>query len=194
MIPEVGQLALILALCLALTQAGFSLAGAHWGRAQWMAVSRPAVAGQFVFVALAFGCLVAAFLQNDFSVAYVAQNSNSALPTFYRITAVWGAHEGSLLLWIFILSVWSLAVAAFSRNLPAAFASRVLGVLGVVSAGFMTFTLTTSNPFARLIPAAADGNDLNPILQDPALVSTHRSSIRATLALRGVRVRLRRDV
>jgi len=166
MIPELGHLALILALCLALAQAGFALAGAHWHRAEWMAVARPAVAGQFVFVALSFGCLVTAFLDHDFSVAYVAQNSNSALPSYYRVAAVWGAHEGSLLLWILVLSIWSLAGAAFSRNLPAPFLSRVLGVLGLVSAGFMSFTLATSNPFLRLQPAAVDGNDLNPLLQD----------------------------
>jgi cytochrome c-type biogenesis protein CcmF len=102
-------------------------------------------------------------------VLYVASNSNSALPTFYRVAAVWGAHEGSLLLWVWILSLWTLAVAAFSRNLPEGFASRVMGVLGIVSLGFLLFTLYTSNPFTRLIPAAADGRDLNPVLQDPAL-------------------------
>jgi cytochrome c-type biogenesis protein CcmF len=168
-IPELGHLALILGLCLALAQAGFGLAGAYWKRDEWMAVARPAVAGQFVFVALAFGCLVASFVANDFTLHYVAMNSNSALPTFYRIAAVWGAHEGSLLLWIFVLSIWSLAVAAFSRNLPLAFLARVLAVLGLISAGFMTFTLATSNPFLRLMPPAADGNDLNPLLQDFAL-------------------------
>jgi cytochrome c-type biogenesis protein CcmF len=169
MIPELGHLALILALCLALAQAGFGLVGAHWRRADWMGVVRPAVAGQFVFLALAFGCLVTAFLQHDFSVAYVAQNSNSALPAYYRVAAVWGAHEGSLLLWIVVLAIWSLAVAAFSRALPQPFLSRVLGVLGLVSAGFMSFTLATSNPFLRLQPAVAEGNDLNPLLQDFAL-------------------------
>jgi cytochrome c-type biogenesis protein CcmF len=169
MIPELGHLALILALCLALAQAGFGLAGAHWRREEWMAVARPAVAGQFVFLALSFGCLVTAFVQHDFSVAYVAQNSNSALPTYYRVAAVWGAHEGSLLLWIFVLAIWSLAVAAFSRALPMHFLSRVLGVLGLVSAGFMSFTLATSNPFLRLQPAVPEGNDLNPLLQDFAL-------------------------
>jgi cytochrome c-type biogenesis protein CcmF len=169
MIPELGHLALILALCLALAQAGFGLAGAHWRRADWMGVVRPAVAGQFVFLALAFGCLVTAFIQHDFSVAYVAQNSNSALPTYYRVAAVWGAHEGSLLLWIVVLAIWSLAVAAFSRALPTQFLSRVLGVLGLVSAGFMSFTLATSNPFLRLQPAVVEGNDLNPLLQDFAL-------------------------
>jgi len=168
-IPELGHFALILALCLALAQAGFGLAGAYWQRADWMAVARPAVAGQFVFVALAFGCLVASFVANDFTLHYVAMNSNSALPTFYRVAAVWGAHEGSLLLWIFVLSIWTLAVAAFSRSLPTTFVARVLAVLGLISAGFMSFTLATSNPFLRLIPAAADGNDLNPLLQDFAL-------------------------
>ena len=169
MIPELGHFALILALCLAVAQAALSLAGAHWKRVDWMAVGRPAVAGQFVFVALSFGCLAASFLRHDFSVTYVALNSNSALPAFYRFAAVWGAHEGSLLLWILVLATWSVAVAAFSRNLPAAFVSRVLGVLGLISAGFMTFTLATSNPFLRLMPPAVDGNDLNPLLQDFAL-------------------------
>ena len=104
MIPELGHLALILALCLAVAQSVFGIAGAHWRRADWMGVARPAVAGQFVFVALAFGCLAASFLANDFSVNYVALNSNSALPAFYRVAAVWGAHEGSLLLWILVLA------------------------------------------------------------------------------------------
>ena len=169
MIPELGHYALILALCLALAQAGFGLAGAYWRREDWLAVVRPAVAGHFVFVSLAFGCLVASFVANDFSLHYVAMNSNSALPTFYRVAAVWGAHEGSLLLWIVVLAVWTLAVAIFSRGLPATFGARVLAVLGLISAGFMTFTLATSNPFVRLMPAAADGNDLNPLLQDFAL-------------------------
>src|SRR5476651_2261974 len=118
---------------------------------------------------MAFACLVYAFVHNDFSVLYVARNSNSQLPLFYKVAAVWGAHEGSLLLWISILSVWSVAVAAFSRQLPLSFSSRMLGVMGLVSAGFMLFTLWTSNPFMRLIPAAADGADLNPVLQDFAL-------------------------
>jgi cytochrome c-type biogenesis protein CcmF len=169
MIPELGHLALILALCLAVAQSVFGIAGAHWRRADWMGVARPAVAGQFVFVALAFGCLAASFLANDFSVNYVALNSNSALPAFYRVAAVWGAHEGSLLLWILVLATWSLAVAALSRSLPDTFIARVLGVLGLISTGFMTFTLATSNPFTRLLPPAMDGNDLNPLLQDFAL-------------------------
>ncbi len=135
-----------------------------------MAVARPAVAGQAVFVVLAFGILTTSFLTQDFSVAYVAQNSNSMLPWFYRFSAVWGAHEGSLLLWILILALWSLAVAAFSRKLPDDFMARVLGVLGFISTGFLLFTLLTSNPFARVLPAPAEGIDLNPMLQDPGLI------------------------
>jgi cytochrome c-type biogenesis protein CcmF len=166
---ELGQFALILAFCLALPQAFFGLAGAAWRRPHWMALTSRAVAGQFVFTAFAFACLAYAFYRNDFTVLYVAQNSNSALPTFYRFAAVWGAHEGSLLLWLLVQSIWTVAVAAFSRNMPQAMTSRVLGVLGLISAGFALFILTTSNPFARLWPAAPDGRDLNPLLQDPAL-------------------------
>jgi cytochrome c-type biogenesis protein CcmF len=169
MAPELGLFALILALVLALSQAFFGLCGAWRGNAQWMSVARPAVAGQFVFVVMAFGCLVYSFVNNDFSVLYVARNSNSQLPLFYKVAAVWGAHEGSLLLWILILSLWSFAVAAFSRQLPESFASRVMGVMGLVSSGFLLFTLWTSSPFERLVPAAADGADLNPVLQDFAL-------------------------
>jgi cytochrome c-type biogenesis protein CcmF len=166
---ELGHFALIVALLLAVAQAGFGLVGAAVGSSRHMAVARPAVAGQWVFVAVAFAVLAWAFQRNDFSVLYVAQNSNSALPAFYRFAAVWGAHEGSLVLWALALATWSLAVAAFSRQLPESFAARVLGVLGVVSAGFLLFILLTSNPFERLTPAAADGRDLNPLLQDFAL-------------------------
>jgi len=169
MAPELGIFALILGFVLSLAQAFFGLVGAWRGKPVWMAVARPAVSGQFVFVAVAFACLVYCFINNDFSVAYVANNSNTQLPLFYRVAALWGAHEGSLLLWILILSIWSLAVAAFSRHLPPSFASRVLGVMGLISGGFMLFTLWTSDPFLRLIPAAADGADLNPVLQDFAL-------------------------
>jgi cytochrome c-type biogenesis protein CcmF len=169
MAAELGMFALILAFVLSLSQAFFGLVGAWRVKPVWMSVARPAVTGQFVFVATAFACLVYAFVTDDFSVEYVASTSNSQLPLFYRVTAVWGAHEGSLLLWVLILSLWSVAVAAFSRGLPQSFASRVLGVMGLISAGFMLFTLWTSNPFKRLIPAAADGADLNPVLQDFAL-------------------------
>jgi cytochrome c-type biogenesis protein CcmF len=169
MVVELGLFALSLALMIAIAQAWLGLAGAQLGNRRWMRAVRPAVAGQWVFVAMAFGVLAYAFYKNDFSVLYVANNSNSELPTFYRFSAVWGAHEGSLLLWAFALATWSLAVAAFSRNLPESFASRVMGVLGVVSIGFLSFILFTSNPFERLIPAATDGRDLNPLLQDFAL-------------------------
>jgi cytochrome c-type biogenesis protein CcmF len=169
MAPELGVFALILAFCLSLSQGFFGLVGAWRGKPAWMSVSRPAVTGQFVFVALAFACLVYSFVNNDFSVLYVARNSNSHLPLFYQVAAVWGAHEGSLLLWILILAIWSVAVAGFSRALPQSFSSRVLGVMGLISAGFLLFTLWTSNPFLRLVPAAQDGADLNPVLQDFAL-------------------------
>jgi len=169
MLPELGQFALILALLLAGLQAFFGIAGPALGRERWMAAVTSAVAGQFVMVATAVGCLVASFVNEDFSVRYVAENSNSALPLFYRVTALWGAHEGSLLLWIQLLAAWTVAVAIGAARLPRRFSARVLGVLGVVSFGFLLFTLATSNPFLRLDPPAGDGNDLNPILQDPAL-------------------------
>jgi cytochrome c-type biogenesis protein CcmF len=169
MTAELGQIALILAICLSLSQAVFGLVGAARGWTNWMAVVRPATFGQAAFVAFAFLMLVASFLNNDFTVQYVATNSNSALPTIYRVAAVWGAHEGSMLLWSLILALWSLAVAIFSRSLPETFACRVLGVLGTISMGILLFILLTSNPFNRLVPAPFDGNDLNPLLQDPAL-------------------------
>ncbi|HEY8521741.1 MAG TPA: heme lyase CcmF/NrfE family subunit [Gammaproteobacteria bacterium] len=170
MIPELGQFALILALCLALVQATLPLVGAARGRNEWMALARPTAAGQFVFAAIAFGILAHAFLTDDFSVEYVALHSNSALPVFYKFAAVWGGHEGSLLFWVTVLSIWTLAVAWSTRSYPRNFASRVLAVLGIVSVGVIAFMLFTSNPFARLTPPAFDGNDLNPLLQDPAMV------------------------
>jgi cytochrome c-type biogenesis protein CcmF len=170
MIPEIGQFALVLALCVAATQAGLPLAGAARGNPEWMALARPAALAQFAFVAIAFGCLSYSFINNDFSVLYVASHSNSRLPFGYRFAGVWGGHEGSLLLWTLMLTVWSVAVAAFSRRLPDEFVARVLGVMGLVSIGFLTFMLFTSNPFERLLPAAPDGRDLNPLLQDPGMV------------------------
>jgi len=170
MLPELGQFALILALLLAAVQCALPLFGAWRGDARLVAIARPAVAGQAVFVVLAFGVLTYAFVTQDFSVAYVAQNSNRALPWYYRFSAVWGAHEGSLLLWILILNVWTVAVATFSRRLPDVLIARVLGVLGFIAFGFLLFTILTSNPFARHLPALADGADLNPILQDPGLI------------------------
>jgi cytochrome c-type biogenesis protein CcmF len=169
MIPELGHFALVLALLLAAAQSVFGIVGAARRDLRWQAAVRPAVAGQFVLVSVAIAALIHAFVSFDFSVVYVASNANSALPTFYRIAALWGAHEGSLLLWAWILAAWTLAVAVASRHLPVSFASRVMGVLGLVSVGFLLFTLATSNPFARVFPAPPDGRDLNPVLQDPAL-------------------------
>jgi cytochrome c-type biogenesis protein CcmF len=169
MTPELGQLALILALLLALAQSVLPLIGAWRGNRALMAVARPAATGQAVFVALAFAILVAAFLRFDFSVQYVAANSNLQLPWYYRIAAVWGAHEGSMLLWVLILNAWTVALILFSRRLPDVFLARVIGVLGIISTGFLCFILFTSNPFARLLPMPPDGADLNPILQDPGM-------------------------
>jgi cytochrome c-type biogenesis protein CcmF len=168
-LPELGHFALILALLLAALQAFFGIAGPMYGRERWVAAVTPAVAGQAVMVGTAVACLIASFVADDFSVAYVAENSNSALPLFYRVSALWGAHEGSLLLWILLLAVWTVAVTIGASRLPPRFAARVLGVLGIVSFGFLLFTLATSNPFLRIDPPAPDGRDLNPILQDPGL-------------------------
>ena len=170
MIPELGQFALILALVLAALQCALPIVGAQRGNAALIAVARPAVAGQAVFVVLAFAILTYAFVTQDFSVSYVEHNSNSLLPWYYRFSAVWGAHEGSLLLWVLILNIWTVAVAAFSRKLPDVFIARVLGVLGFISFGFLLFTVLTSNPFLRTLPIPVDGNDLNPVLQDPGLI------------------------
>jgi cytochrome c-type biogenesis protein CcmF len=169
MVPEIGHFCLVIALCLAGAQSFFGLAGSTSNRQSWIAVVRPVVLAQFAFTAIAFGFLTNAFIENDFSILYVATNSNTALPLGYKISAVWAAHEGSLLLWALILSIWTAAVSLLSRNLPDSMAARVLGVLGLVSIGFLWFTLATSNPFERLIPAALEGRDLNPLLQDPAL-------------------------
>ena len=170
MIPELGQVALILALLVAILQFALPLWGAQRGNAALMAVARPAAYAQLSLVLLAFVLLSVAFARQDFSVLYVANNSNSLLPMHYRITAVWGAHEGSLLLWALVLSLWTGAVARFSRSLPPEVISRVLAVLGLVAIGFISFMLFTSNPFERLLPAAVEGRDLNPLLQDPGFI------------------------
>lgn len=170
MIPEIGHFALIMALVMAAVQAVLPLAGAARGISPWMRIARPAAQGQFAYVLIAYLCLTWAFISHDFSVLYVASHSNSALPWYYRIAAVWGGHEGSLLLWMLMLTGWTFAVSVFSRRLPDEMVSRVLGVLGLVSVGFMLFILITSNPFERLLPAALDGRDLNPLLQDPGLI------------------------
>jgi len=169
-IPEIGQFALILALLLALVQGTLPLAGAQRGIAAWTALARPAARGQFLFVAVAYACLAWSFLANDFSVLNVASHSNSRLPAPYRFAASWGSHEGSLLLWVLMLNVWTFAVTLFSRHLPREMVARVVGVMGLVGAGFLLFMLLTSNPFERLFPAPPDGRDLNPLLQDPGMV------------------------
>src|SRR5215216_6501657 len=171
MIPEIGQFALIIALLLALTQATFPLIGASRGNGAWMALAAPAGQAQFIFVAIAFCCLGYSFITNDFSVLNVATNSNSQLPLHYRLAATWGSHEGSLLLWTFMLSLWTVAVSLFSRHLPEEMVARVLSVMGIVSLGFLLFMLLTSNPFTRLSPVPVDGRDLNPLLQDAAMVA-----------------------
>ena len=170
MIPELGHFALILATVVALLLGVFPLLGAHRNRLAWIAMARPAALAMALMVTFSFGCLTQAFIANDFSVSYVAQHSNSLLPIEYRIAGVWGGHEGSLLLWILMLSWWAALVALLSRDLPEAMVARVLGTLGLVGFGFLLFILITSNPFERLLPGAQEGRDLNPLLQDPGLV------------------------
>jgi cytochrome c-type biogenesis protein CcmF len=170
MIAEWGQLALLGALLISIIQGVLPMIGASNGNQQLMKVGSTAATAQFLTVATAFALLTWAFVTQDFSVEYVARNSNSLLPMKYRYSAVWAAHEGSLLLWELILCLWTFAVALFSRSLPDDFRARVLGVLGWVSFGFLLFIIFTSNPFGRLLPAAVDGMDLNPLLQDPGLI------------------------
>ncbi len=170
MIPELGHFALILALLVALAQGTLPLAGAAFGESRLMALARPAARAQFLLVVVAFACLAASFIGNDFSVQNVATNSNSELPVYYRFAATWGSHEGSLLLWALMLAGWTFAVSVFSRHLPPILLARVIAVMGLVSVGFLAFLLFTSNPFERLLPAAAEGRDLNPLLQDPGMV------------------------
>ena len=169
MIPEIGQFALIVALCIAVIQALVPLAGASLGIQRWVALSIPAALAQLLFVAIAYGCLTWAFLSHDFSVQYVVQNSNTRLPLLYLVSGVWGGHEGSLLLWSLVLAVWTGAVALFTPNVPRVMRARVLAVLGLVSIGFLLFIIATSNPFDRLLPGALEGRDLNPLLQDIGL-------------------------
>ncbi|MDP2255309.1 MAG: heme lyase CcmF/NrfE family subunit [Polaromonas sp.] len=170
MIPEIGHFSLILSLFVALALGVLGVMGGQQGRGDWMALARPGAQALWLLTALSFACLTYAFYTNDFSVSYVANHSNSKLPGLYRIAGVWGGHEGSLLLWHFMLTSWMLAVSIFSRQLPDAMVSRVLGVLGLVAVGFLLFMLLTSNPFLRLSDIPADGQDLNPLLQDPGLV------------------------
>ena len=170
MVPELGQFALALALMASLALGILGLVGPYSGYSLWSRMARPLALIAFLFLATSFGCLTWSFVSSDFSVAYVAQHSNTQLPMEYRFGAVWGGHEGSLLLWVLILSGWTAAVAVFSRSLPVEMVSRVLGVLGLIAFGFTLFILFTSNPFNRLLPAVMEGRDLNPLLQDPGLV------------------------
>ena len=170
MIPEFAHYALILALCIALIQGVLPLIGAHQGRREWLIIARPAAQTVFLLLATAFVILAWSFYSNDFSVLYVAEHSNSQMPFMYRIGAVWGGHEGSLLLWVFLLSTWTILVAQLSKALDEFMVARVIGVLGLVMSGLLLFVITTSNPFERLLPAAQDGRSLNPLLQDPGLV------------------------
>ena len=167
MIPELGQFSLILAFCLSIILGAFPIIGAHRNNLLWMSLARPLTAGVFVFLGISILILAYAFAADDFSVQFVAQHSNSALPTRYKLTAVWGGHEGSFLLWTFMLAGWMLAVAIFSKSLPIDFVARVLGVLGLLCGAYILFMLATSNPFDRIVPLPpADGADLNSALQD----------------------------
>ena len=170
MIPELGNFALILSALVALILGTLPLLGAHNRRMSWVAVARPATSALALLVTFSFACLTHAFVNNDFSVVYVAQHSNSLLPLQYRVAAVWGGHEGSLLLWMLMLTWWAFAVRMLSSQLPETMVARVLGTLGLVAFGFLLFILITSNPFDRLLPGAAEGKDLNPLLQDFGLV------------------------
>jgi cytochrome c-type biogenesis protein CcmF len=169
MIPELGHFSLILALCMAVILAIVPIVGATRSVSGWIAVARPTAFAQLLFVAVAYGCLTYSFLTHDFSVKYAAMNSNTALPVLYLVSGVWGAHEGSLLLWALVLCCWTALVARFSRAIPDATVARVLGVMGMISIGFLLFLLLTSNPFERLFPAPVEGRDLNPLLQDVGL-------------------------
>ena len=171
MVPEIGQFALIIAFLLALTQATLPLLGASRGNRSWIALAAPAGQAQFIFLAIAFCCLGYSFVTNDFSVLNVATNSNSQLPLHYRLAATWGSHEGSLLLWTLMLGLWTVAVSLFSKHLPEEMVARVLSVMGIVSIGFLLLLLLFSNPFTRILPAPVDGRDLNPLLQDPAMIA-----------------------
>jgi len=169
MIPELGLFSLILGLCMATVLGIVPMIGSFIGQRSWMAVARPAALAQLFFIALSYACLTWTFISDDFSVLYTANTNNSGLPLIYKISGVWGGHEGSILLWVLILAVWIGAVAVFSASLPAVLFARVLSILGLMSIGFLLFVLLTSNPFERLFPIPADGASLNPLLQDPGM-------------------------
>ena len=170
MIPELGHFALIIAFAISIVQSVVPLIGAAKNDSALIAMARPAALAQFLFVGLSYAALTHAFIVHDFSVLYVSQHSNLVQPLMYRISGVWGSHEGSLLLWSLILSIWTIAVAAYSRNLPEILMARVLAVMAMISTGFLAFMLFTSNPFERIFPTPLDGNELNPLLQDPGLI------------------------
>jgi cytochrome c-type biogenesis protein CcmF len=171
MIPEIGHFALVIALLFAIVQSVVPLAGAALRRPLWMAYARPMAAGQFLFVAIAYAALTTSYMLDDFSVLNVANNSNSMLPWYYKFSAVWGNHEGSVLLWSMMLAGWGYFAVRYSRELPRDMVARVISVLGMVCVGFLLFILVTSNPFERLLPQMPqDGADLNPLLQDIGLI------------------------
>ena len=171
MIVELGHFAAVVALVLSVLLGVFGLYGAWRDRARLMQATSSISCGIFVFCALSFAVLVHAFSVDDFSVAYVAQNSNSLLPWYFKVSATWGGHEGSFLLWILVMAVWTFAVAVFGGQLALAFRARVLGVMGLLQTGFLSFLLFTSNPFERLLPMTPpEGSDLNPLLQDFGLI------------------------
>ena len=169
--PELGHFALIVALCLAVLQATVPIVGSYVGLDRWMRAAQSLAFGHLVFVFISFVALVTAFLNDDFSLRYVMENSNKILPSHYKFSAVWGAHEGSLLLWSLILAGWSAAVAFLCRRLPAIFLARVLSIMAMIAVGFCLFLLITSNPFERILPFSPEnGSDLNPLLQDFGLI------------------------
>ncbi|MGH6948765.1 MAG: cytochrome c biogenesis protein CcsA, partial [Kiloniellales bacterium] len=169
MIAELGHFALTLALIVALLQASLPLWGAARGDERLMALARPAALAQLLLIAIAFGALTHAYVVSDFSLLNVYQNSHTAKPLLYKITGVWGNHEGSMLLWVLILALFGAAVAAFGNNLPDTLRARVLAIQAWIASGFLAFSLFTSNPFVRVFPTPANGQDLNPLLQDPGL-------------------------
>ncbi len=170
MTAELGHFALWLAVGVTLVLGSLPMIGAQRGRADWMALARPASGWLFALILFSFGCLIASFVRHDFSVQNVASHSNSALPVFYRVAASWGSHEGSMLLWLLMQAGWAWAVACFSRHLPLPMVARILSVMGLLTLGFLLFVLFTSNPFDRLFPVPVDGRDLNPQLQDPGMI------------------------
>jgi cytochrome c-type biogenesis protein CcmF len=169
MLPEIGHFALVLALMVAIVQSVFPILGAATNNAQWIAMAKPTARAQLLCLIVSFACLTASFLASDFSVLYVASNSNTLMPVIYKVSAVWGAHEGSLLLWVLILAIWAYLVSVFSKGISAVMLARVLSVMGMIGVGFLLFTLLTSNPFERLFPIPLEGKTLNPLLQDPGL-------------------------